>query len=314
MFNGEVIMMSIFKIWEPCVQPDILNRKGSFGNIEWDYCTFIEKIYEPLREKYPNYIKRHSIGYDTSGKYEMWAYEFAPQNYIKTVYLQSGVHAIETDAYFGLARLLTLVAEGSDERLSFIRDNIRLLVVPVVSVLALTSRGNYEKIMSKDRYDYSHNFAGVNANRDFFEQKAKETQNVVEFIGKYSKEICFAVDCHSTTDVVLGAYLLPYSDGMPREIAEKLKAINSALYQKHPTDIVNLFMGEEKDYPTGSLTTTYNAGITKKFGIYAVTLEHNDYIYDDKLGTSRAMTLAVELIGNHLLQISEDDAFTGLKK
>lgn len=277
--------MNKFKLWEPSAQPDILNKVGSFGNIEWNYPEFIENIYEPLRKKYPDYIKRHSIGFDSSCEYEMWAYEFTPQKYIKTVYLQSGVHAIETDAYFGLARLLSLIAEGVDERLSFIRDNVRLLVVPVVSVLALTSRGNYEKIMSKDRYNYSHNFVGVNANRDFFEQKAKETQNVVEFIEKYSKEICFAVDCHSTTDVVLGAYLLPYSDGMPYE----------------------------KDYPTGSLTTTYNAGITKKFGIYAVTLEHNDYIYDDKLGTSRAMTLAVELIGNHLLQISEDDAFTGLK-
>lgn len=306
--------MSEFKLWEPAVQPDILNNEGSFGNIEWDYPSFIESIYEPLRKKYPDYIKRHSIGFDTSGRYEMWAYEFTPEKYIKTVYVQSGVHAIETDAYFGLARLLTLIAESAEERLSFIRHNIRLLVIPVVSVWGLTSRGSYEKIMSKDRYDYSHNAAEVNANRDFFDQKAKETTNVVNFIAEYANEISFAMDCHSTTDVVLGAYLLPYSDGLPQEIAEKLKAINSALYKKHPSDIPNLFMGEEKDYPTGSITTSYNAGITKKFGIYAVTLEHNDYIYDNRLGTSLTITLAVELIGNHLLQICEDDAFTSLRK
>lgn len=301
--------MNDFKLWEPEIQPDILNKDGSFGNIEWDYPTFIEKIYEPLRKKYPKYIKRHSIGFDTSGEYEMWAYEFTPENYTKTIYIQSGVHVIETDAYFGLACVLTMIADREDARLSKVRENVRFLVVPVVSVWGISKRGNYEAIMSKDRYCFSHNAAGVNANRDFFEQKAAETVNVINYIEKNKDDICFAIDCHSTTDTVLGAYLLPYSDNMPESIANKLKYINSELYKKHPTDIPNLFMGEEKYYPTGPLTCTYNAGITKKFGIFALTIEHNDYIYDTKLGTSKAMTLSVELIGNHLIQISEDDEF-----
>lgn len=132
---------------------------------------------------------------------------------------------------------------------------------------------------------------------------------MINYIEKNKDDICFAIDCHSTTDTVLGAYLLPYSDNMPESTANKLKYINSELYKKHPTDIQNLFMGEEKYYPTEPLTCTYNAGITKKFSIFALTIEHNDYIYDTKLGTSKAMTLLVELIGNHLIQISEDDSF-----
>ena len=139
--------MGEFILWEPEIQPDILNHKGSFGNIEWNYSEYIENIYEPLRKKYPDYITRHSIGFDTSGEYEMWAYEFTPEKYTKTVYLQSGVHVIETDAYFGLARLLTLISDRADERLSFIRDNIRLLVIPVVSVWGISKRGSYEDIM-----------------------------------------------------------------------------------------------------------------------------------------------------------------------
>ena len=306
--------MKEFALWTPDVQPDILNGKDSFGNIEWNYEEFIQNLYEPLRQKYPDYISRCSIGFDTSGEYEMWAYEFAPKNYTKTVYLQSGVHVIETDAYFGLARLLALIADRADERLSYIRDNVRLLVVPVVSVWGISKRGSYEEIMDADRWRFPHNAARVNANRDFFEQKAKETTNVVNYIEKHANEICFAIDCHSTTDVVLGAYLLPFSTGMPDSIAQKLKSINRRLYEKHPSETKQLFMGEEKDYPTGSLTCTYNAGITKKFGIYALTTEHNDYIYDKRLGTSLTMTLSVELLGNHLLQISEDDEFTNLKK
>ena len=82
------------KLWQPSPQPDILGKDGSFGNIEWDYPTFIENVYEPLRMKYPDYVTRRSIGFDTSGEYEMWAYEFTPKSYKKTVYLQSGVHPI----------------------------------------------------------------------------------------------------------------------------------------------------------------------------------------------------------------------------
>lgn len=299
-----------FKLWEPDAQPDILGKAESFGNIEWDYEAFIENIYEPLRKKYPGYITRRSIGFDTSATHEMFAYEFTPENYIKTVYLQSGVHAIEADAYFGLGRLLTMIAEGEDERLKYIRDNIRLLVVPIVSVYGITARGDYRQIMSKNRYYYQHNAAKVNANRDYSERKAMETNNVFNYIEKYKDEISFAFDCHSTTDVVLGAYLLPMSDGMPAGMMENHKSINNALYEKHPTDIYKGFMGEEKDYPNPKpLTDTYNYGITKSFGIFGITTEHNDYIYDTVLGTSLTETLAVELIGNHLLMVCEGSEY-----
>ncbi len=299
-----------FKLWEPEVQADILGKDGSFGNIEWDYPTFIENVYEPLRKKYPEYITRRSIGRDTSGEYEMWAYEFTPEKYIKTVYMQSGVHVIETDAYFGLARLLTMIANREDERLSFIRDNVRLLIIPVVSVWGISKRGSYEEIMDDDRWRFPHNAARVNANRDFYDQKATETVNVINYISNYADDICFAFDCHSTTDVVLGAYLLPMSNGIPENIANNHKAINQALYDKHPTDVYKAFMGEEKDYPVPNLTNTFKGGITEKFGIYGITPEHNDYIYDKKLGTSLTMTLAVELLGNHLLQVCESDEYT----
>lgn len=306
--------MHPFSLWEPALQPDILGTEGSFGNIEWTYPELIDNLYEPLRRQYPDYITRRSIGFDTSGEYEMWAYEFTPEHYTKTVYLQSGVHIIETDAYFGLARLLHLIAHRADPRLNVVRDMVRLLVVPAVSVWGISKRGGYADIMDANRWRFPHNAAHVNANRDYEDRKAAETNNVFAYMGLYADEICFAIDCHSTTDIVLGAYLLPYSNGMPSHIAEKLKAINSALYRKHPTPIRQLFMGEEKDYPVPNLANTFNDGFTKEFGIWALTTEHNDYIYDDRLGTSTTMTLSVELLGNHLLQIAEDDAFTALSK
>ena len=302
-----------FKLWEPKTQPDILGNENSFGNIEWDYPTFIENLYEPLRKKYPDYITRRSIGFDTSGEYEMWAYEFTPKNYIKTVYLQSGVHVIETDPYFGLARLLTLIAEREDERLSFIRDNIRLLVVPVVSVWGISKRGSYKEIMDADRWRFPHNAAKVNGNRDCEEKKAQETINVLNYIREYKDEICFAFDCHSTTDVVLGSYLLCISNGTPDEIINAHVKINEELYEKHPTIIKKAAMGDQNHYPGNVVPKIYNrsyvGGIPWQFGIPAITTEHNDYIYDYKLGTRLTMTHSVELIANHLLLVCENDCY-----
>ena len=153
--------MKTFQLWDPGVQPNILNREGSFGNIAWDYPQFIENLYEPLRKQYPDYITRRSIGFDSTGEYEMFAYEFTPKNYTKTVYLQSGVHAIEVDAYFGLARLLTLIASGTDERLSYIRSNVRLLVVPVVSVWGISQRTEY--MPSYSTYSRYHMYSTTNS-------------------------------------------------------------------------------------------------------------------------------------------------------
>ena len=61
------------------------------------------KFHEPLRLLCPNYISRSMIGTDTSGQYQMWLYDFCPDNYEACVYLQSGVHPIETEGYLGLA-------------------------------------------------------------------------------------------------------------------------------------------------------------------------------------------------------------------
>ena len=65
----------------------------------------ISRFYEPLRRSYSDYISRNMIGTDTSGQYQMWLYDFCPDHYEACVYLQSGVHPIETEGYLGLARI-----------------------------------------------------------------------------------------------------------------------------------------------------------------------------------------------------------------
>lgn len=57
-----------------------------------------------------------------------------PAHYDKTIYIKPGVHVIETEGYFGLARLMTMVAESADEHPCAVREHVRLLLVSCVSV------------------------------------------------------------------------------------------------------------------------------------------------------------------------------------
>ena len=60
------------------------------GDIMCGSDEIVNKFYEPLRRAYPNYISRTMIGTDTSGQYQMWLYDFCPENYEVCVFLQSG--------------------------------------------------------------------------------------------------------------------------------------------------------------------------------------------------------------------------------
>ncbi len=52
-----------YKLWTPENQPDILGHPGSFANIEWGYNEIIENLWEIIRVKYPDYIKRQPLKY-----------------------------------------------------------------------------------------------------------------------------------------------------------------------------------------------------------------------------------------------------------
>ena len=56
------------------IQPSADGGKNSFCDIQEDYNDFIKNVYEPLREKDPNYIKREIIGKDSSNQYNIYGY------------------------------------------------------------------------------------------------------------------------------------------------------------------------------------------------------------------------------------------------
>lgn len=293
--------MNTVNFWNAGVQPDILGSEGSFGNIEWTSQEIIDNLYEPLRNRHLDYITRHNIGTDTAGEYTMYAYEFTPASYTQTVYIQSGVHCLETEGYFGLARVMQLIAESDDERITALRNNTRFLVVPCVSVYGISKKGKYEHLMSANRYDNVFNVLNINPNRDFYEQRLDETKNIRKYIEQVDGQIDVAFDFHTTTSADWNAYLLVYPNGAPADFAQKLLDVTDELYRRNCTSVPKAFAGEEQNYPTGPLSGSYTGGLFERYGIPTATIEHSDYVFDDKIGTAVAMTRAVEMYMNHIL-------------
>ena len=62
-----------------------------------------------------------------------------------------------------------------------------------------------------------------------------------------------------------------------------------------------VYSGSSSEYPTGSNASSYASYITQELGIPMCTLEHSDFVFDCSLGTSLAITRAIELYLNHIM-------------
>ena len=256
----------------------------------------VSNFYEPLRQAYPDYISREMIGMDTSGEYPMWLYDFCPDSYEACVFLQSGVHPIETEGYLGLARIMEMIAKNE---LPALRSKVRFLVIPIVSVYGVSKKAQADSIIK--RYDIPHNALGINSNRDCYERRLRETKNVLSVIEKNKSVIDFGFDLHTTTTEDWGDYLTVYPDHLPhrREVVVLNDLLRSRNVKGREARVV--YSGSSTEYPTGSNAAAYASYITEEMGIPMCTLEHSDLVFDKALGTPIAMTRAVELYLNHIM-------------
>jgi len=289
---------------------------------------FIEKYYEPLRMAYPDYICRRTIGKNDSGQYDMWCYEFSPEKYTKTVYIQAGTHGRnEFESYYGTALMMKMITQavdaGSDPILKYLRENVRYIVVPLVNVYDVSERAKQTRGESHLHVYSPRNYSNINLNRDWTDAHTGEIRNVKALLAQYdTKDFRFAFDQHTDSEGIpgWGGYLLCYADDMPDEINNKLLRVSNYLYDKNVTrkgsDLIKAFMGPKSNYPASSSEwrnrisddnykksktnwKSCSQGFWKELGIYSSTIEHGSGKFGP-LGSRIEMFLALELYVNHL--------------
>ena len=165
--------------------------KNSFCDIQEDYNDFIKNVYEPLREKDPNYIKREIIGKDSSNQYNIYAYTFEPRYFQQHILLVSGIHADEEDAVASLGKIMQIITEesGMDGDILYMRQNVKISVIPVANPWGFSQK-------PKKR----NNVSGYTLQSFDKKKNIKEVDYIKKYINRIKSDLSFMVDMHTTTN------------------------------------------------------------------------------------------------------------------
>lgn len=274
-------------------QPSADGGKNSFCDIQEDYNDFIKNVYEPLREKDPNYIKREIIGKDSSNQYNIYAYTFEPRYFQQHILLVSGIHADEEGAVASLGKIMQIITEesGMDGDILYMRQNVKISVIPVANPWGFSQK-------PKKR----NNVSGYTLQSFDKKKNIKEVYYIKKYINRIKSDLSFMVDMHTTTnDSYLDFYGVIHKN-CPN--VRTLFRVNSWLcdqYAKEGRNVDDQYFG----YRTSSCTLNYYC--YKVLGIPSSTLELSDYHWDSKKNTSKVITMGVTMWLNYIIQQVNDE-------
>ena len=270
----------------------IIGDKG-LGDANWKSEQFLNNMYEPLREKYPDYITRSSIGKDATGKYDMYCYVYAPENYKSTMFLVGGTHGDEIVGYFALAKVMQLIADATPEDVLLyeLRQKVRFVVIPLVNVWSVSNT----RVRTNGK--------GQDLNRDYQNLTQQESKNVMACFAQYASEVDVVMDFHianaSPVDVAVYFNFINYTDNAvanyktTNHMYHRYKALG---YAGTYTDLSRV----PGSYTKGS--QYFEGRIWNQYGVPTITVEYLTTARFPAEYTDKCMTLAVETYINFIIQ------------
>lgn len=291
---------------------DFLGGEGSFADYRWCSDEIYANLYDTLMAEYPEYVTREYMGKDQSDKHDMYAYIFEPENYKISVFLSSGIHANEEDAYFALAYFMRELAsaDGADELLSYVRSNVRFIVVPLINVW-----GTHETHRVDDaNWAIRYNSTGTDLNRDFEAQTQAETKNVAALLEKYADDISYGIDFHTTPndnghDLFFNFTLCTDNVGV------NFRTVNHVYHRMSEEGMISsyrpLLVPSSDQYGNiaaidGRYThkRSVQAYLWAEHGIPPLTVEYMNFTSGESFakGSAEGLCMAVEIFGNFIIQ------------
>lgn len=265
----------------------------ALGDANWTSEEFVNNLYEPLREKYPNYITRSSIGKDATGEYDMYCYVYEPEDYATTLFLNGGTHGDEIVGYFALAKVMQLIADAKpeDALLYTLRQKVRFIVIPLVNVWSVSNTHTRT------------NGNGQDLNRDYSNLTQQETKNVMACFAQYAEDVDVVMDFHianaSPVNVALYFNFINHSDNA----VANYKTTNHMYhryrelgYAKENSDLSKV----PGSYAKGS--QYFEGRIWNQYKVPTITVEYLTTSNFPSEYTDKCMTLAVETYINFIIQ------------
>lgn len=172
--------------------------------------VFRAMYYDPFVTTPPSGITvtKTSIGKDQSNTYDVYEYDFCPQNYKRTILLTSGLHAYEISAQFGLAYFIKSIYDNPnrDEGLNYLYNYVRIKVIPILNPWGAHQMprkyGNVRGVNPNRNWDAFDQWQDYNPAYDEWNQKGsapfseQETVNIANWLmANHGAEIY--IDCHT---------------------------------------------------------------------------------------------------------------------
>ncbi|MBR4864794.1 MAG: succinylglutamate desuccinylase/aspartoacylase family protein [Oscillospiraceae bacterium] len=279
--------------WTPAEPVGSIGNDCTYGNFLWTADEVLENLYEPVRQRHPGYITREVIGKDQSGKYDMYAYIYTPENYETTMFLNGGTHGDEQTAYFALAKVMELIADAKpeDNLLYTLRHKVRFVVIPVLNVWSVSEKHIRANSVDQD------------LNRDFGNLTQQESKNLIAFLEKYADETRILMDFHIAAGSKVAVYFnfINFTDNAVANYKTTNHMYHRYMAQGYGSGITNI------SKVPGSYTKSdkYLEGrVWNSYGIPTITVE---YVTTTNIGfpeasSSEAMTAAVETQMNFIIQ------------
>ena len=274
-------------------------------------------MYDELKNKFPGYITKRTLGQDQSGIYNINEYTYTPKNYTKTIFIITGTHGSEVVPILAMYRLLKLLCEEYNKypQLCFLRENVRIIHIPCANPWGTSQlprkRQNSSGVDLNRNWDYNwdsyipqynepfgHDYKGASA---FSE---KETQLIRDAINLLKNELDAIFDFHNTGATDYDFYFdLPKNLSLESDFYKILDSVKDNFIQYCTTNRENInFELSQKEQP--SLMNYFYENIRKD--IQVANVEYCDkhfggsVVYD-----STEITMATNWIGNIILKTAE---------
>jgi hypothetical protein len=281
--------------WKPPTLPDTIRGNGTVP-AGYDPDEQLQALIDPLLTVAPDYVSKQSIGRDASDTYEIWRYDFVPQNYEKTIILTACLHGNEYTGFYALYQFLDLLVRRWKEwpHLSYLRKNVRIIAVPIANPWghANQTRQNSNQVDLNRNFPYNwDNFSQNQPGQSNYKGPAPlseaEAQALDTLYSEFSDAVAY-LDFHTISSVTAEYVLF-----MPRFIEQDISryaGVIQHLYQN----------GERIVWGTSTLPSATNHA-ANQYGMNSALPEFVNGIAG-ATRDSAEMTRAANWFGNLTLQ------------
>lgn len=276
---------------------------------ESEYDDYLDFKLNSLVRDFPHYVRRSIEGFDTDDEYRIFSYTFNPGNYSKSIVIFSCVHGTDRSSLMALSYFLDNLCRDTEDRvLAYIRNNIKLYVVPVVNPHGLVN-GKKKNINDVDigmnfPYKWSESYSSFKGESA---GDCAETQTVISFLNSIrTDKICAVIDLHTSGITVSGTSIF-YPKNHKNCATALSELVNNFNYNESSSSVAS------KAILAPSVNPTLSNYAADAFGINTCEIIWANSVYGGE-NENECYTKYVELLGNTVYRMALNSKYSTKEK